>query len=96
MQERVSAKDGPFAKMANGLRTEIRQLLEDWFGEIEDHLYRALRDVLADLDLRFVGPEMPEVERSKLRESLKVLMPDIQKEFDDELPKLLQQCRKWA
>ena len=96
MQESVTAIDGPSAKMANGLRMETRQLLAEWITEVEDCLYNALENVLADLDLRFVGPEVPEVERSELGESLKILMPDIQKEFDHELPKLLQQCRQFG
>lgn len=96
MKKDVTNRNGPFGKFATGLTIEFKHAVERWVDKIEDLLNNGLESVLGDVDGHFIGPEMPEEERNELRESLKLMMPQIDDVFETKIPLLIEGCKEWA
>lgn len=96
MHDSITDKSGPFLKMGNGVRKVYKAAVEDWAVQVEESLRSSLEQVLADIDVRFIGPEMPEEERNELREGLKSILPDIYNVYEQCIPRLIEGCKEWA
>lgn len=96
MKDRVTAVDGPFSKMATALTLATRSAVEEWSENCQQYLTRGLQNVLLDVEDRFTGPEMPEAQREKLRDSLELILPQIEDVYENQIPALIEGCKEWA
>lgn len=95
MHDEITDKTGPLLKMSNGMRKAFKAAAQKWVEDIEESLRDSLEEVLRDIDIRFIGPEMPEEERNELREELKSMLPEIYDVYEQRIPRLIQGCREW-
>lgn len=97
MHDRITSRAGPFLKLGNHVRRDFKAAVEKkWVVDIEESLRASLEEVLADIDVRFIGPEMPEEDRNELREGLKSILPGIYDIYEQRMSRLIEGCKEWA